>query len=132
MVGLIMALMCERPYRVKPRRLRTKPSPVGLQSPLGNWNRHRSPKDRLREFFSPGPGPIMLSTVDVDKRGDEEEKCEVQVLARRDLFARWRRELGSQVVEVTGRVSRGDGTVNVIATDLHAVPSGVSLPPSHN
>ena len=39
----------------------------------------------------------MLSTVDVDKRSDEDEAGDVQVIAWRDLFAMRRRELGSQV-----------------------------------
>ena len=62
----------------------------------------------------------------------EDETGDVQVIVWRDLFARRRRELGSQVVEVTGRVSRWDGTTNVIATDLQAIPSGVSMPASHD
>ena len=101
----------------------------------------------------------MLPTVDVEKRGDDErvtvagwpvarqhprgrdgtvfvtiedETGDVQVIVWRDLFARRRRELGSQVVEVTGRVSRWDGTTNVIATDLRAVRSGVTMPASHD
>ena len=62
----------------------------------------------------------------------EDETGDVQIIVWHDLFARRGRELGSQVVEVTGRVSRWDGTTNVIATDLHTVPSGVSMPPSHD
>ena len=62
----------------------------------------------------------------------EDETADVQIIVWQDLFARRGRELGSQVVEVTGRVSRWDGTTNVIATDLRAVPSGVSMPPSHD
>ena len=101
----------------------------------------------------------MLRTADVEKRGDDEritvvgwpvarqhprgrdgtvfvtiedETGDVQVIVWRDLFAGRRRELGSQVVEVTGRVSRWDGTTNVIATDLRAVRSGVTMPASHD
>ena len=62
----------------------------------------------------------------------EDETGDVQVIVWHDLFARQGRELGSQVVEVTGRVSRWDSTTNVIATDLRAVPTGVSMPPSHD
>ena len=62
----------------------------------------------------------------------EDETADVQIIVWHDLFARRGKELGSQVVEVTGRVSRWDGTTNVIATDLRAVPSGVSMPPSHD
>ena len=62
----------------------------------------------------------------------EDETGDVQIIVWNNLFARRGRELGSQVVEVTGRVSRWDGTTNVIAADLRAVPSGVSMPPSHD
>ena len=117
------------------------------------------PRGHLMEFVRPGLGPNVLPTVDVENRGDDEwvtvagwpvarqhprgrngtvfvtiedETGDVQVIVWRDLFARRRRELGSQVVEVTGRVSRWDGTTNVIATDLRAVRSGVAMPPSHD
>ena len=43
-----------------------------------------------------------------------------------------RGDLGSQEVAVTGRESIRDGTTNVIATNLRAVPSGVFMPPSHD
>ena len=117
------------------------------------------PRGHLMEFVRPGLDPNVLPTVDVERCGDdqcvtvagwpvarqhprgrdgtvfvtiEDETGDVQVIVWRDLFARRRRELGSQVVKVTGRVSRWDGTTNVIATDLRAVPSGVSMPPSHD
>ena len=117
------------------------------------------PRGHLMEFVRPGLGPKVLPTADVEKRGDDEwvtvagwpvarqhprgrngtvfvtiedETSDVQVIVWRDLFARRRRELGSQVVEITGRVSRWDGTTNVIATDLRAVRSGVTMPPSHD
>ena len=117
------------------------------------------PNGHLMEYVRPGLGSDVLRTVDVERRGDgewvkvagwpvarqhprgrdgtlfltiEDETGDVQVIVWRSLFARRRRELGSQVVEVTGRVSRWDGTTNVIATDLRAVPSGVSMPSSHD
>ena len=117
------------------------------------------PRGHLMEFVRPGLGHNVLCAVDVERRGDDEwvtvagwpvarqhprgrdgtvfvtiedETGDVQVIVWSDLFARRRRELGSQAVEVTGRVSRWDGTTNVIATDLRAVPSGVSMPPSHD
>ena len=117
------------------------------------------PKGHLMEFVRPGLGPNVLPTMNVEECGDDEwvtvagwpvarqhprgrdgtvfvtiedETGDVQVIVWRDLFARRRWELGSQVVEVTGRVSRWDGTTNVIATDLRAIPSGVSMPPSHD
>ena len=62
----------------------------------------------------------------------EDDTGDVQVIVWRDLFARRRRELDSQVVELTGWVSRWDGTTNVITTNLRAVRSGVTMPASHD
>ena len=117
------------------------------------------PRGHLMEYVRPCLGADVLPAVDVERCGDgewvrvagwpvarqhprgrngtvfmtiEDETGDVQVIVWRDLFARRRRELGSQVVEVTGRVSRWDGTTNVVATDLCAVRSGVSMPSSHD
>ena len=111
------------------------------------------------EFVRPGLDSNVLPMVDVARCGDDEmvkvagwpvarqhprgrdgtvfvtiedETGDVQVIIWRDLFAKRRRELGSQVVEVAGRVSRWDGTTNVIATDVWPVRSGVVMPPSHD
>ena len=62
----------------------------------------------------------------------EDETGDVQIILWPRVFARCRRELGSQVVEVRGEVSRWDGTTNVIVSDLRAIRSGVSMPPSHD
>ncbi len=72
----------------------------------------------------------MLPTVDVDNRGDEDETGDVQVIGWRDPFAKHCRVLGSQVVEIAGRVSRRDGTTNVIEADPSAVQSGSTIPTS--
>ena len=117
------------------------------------------PRGHLMEFVRPGLSENVLPTVEVDSLEDDEvvtvagwpvarqhprgrdgtvfvtiedETGDVQVIIWRDLFARRRRELGSQVVEVTGRVSRWDGTTNVMATDVRAVRSGVIMPASHD
>ena len=117
------------------------------------------PRGHLMEFVRPGLGPKVLPTRDVERRGEgelvkvagwpvarqhprgrdgtvfvtvEDETGDVQVVVWHDLFARRRRELASHVVEITGRVSRWDGTTNVIATDLRAVRSGVIMPASHD
>ena len=116
-------------------------------------------RGHLMEFVRPSLGPNVLPAADVERLQDgemvrvagwpvarqhprgrhgtvfvtiEDETGDVQVIVRHDLFAKRGRELGSQVVEVTGRVSRWDGTTNVTATDLRAVSSGVSMPPSHD
>ncbi len=117
------------------------------------------PRGHLMEFLRPGLGPGVLSTADVNKCGEDEpvtvagwpvarqhpqgrngtvfvtiedETGDTQVIVYSDLFARCHQELSSQVILVTGRVSRWDGTVNVIATDLRGVYSGVAMPPSHD
>ena len=117
------------------------------------------PGGHLMEFVRPGLDSNVLPMVDVARCGDDEmvkvagwpvarqhprgrdgtvfvtiedETGDVQVIIWRDLFAKRRRELGSQVVEVAGRVSRWDGTTNVIATDVWPVRSGVVMPPSHD
>ena len=117
------------------------------------------PRGHLMEFVRPILDPSVLPTAGVETCGDDEwvtvagwpvarqhprgrdgtvfvtmedETGDVQVIVWRDLFAKRRRELSSQVVEVTGRVSRWDGTTNVIATDLRAVQTGVTMPASHD
>ncbi|MCY3911334.1 MAG: DNA polymerase III subunit alpha [bacterium] len=117
------------------------------------------PKGHLMEFVRPGLGPSVLTTAEVEARKEDEvvtvagwpvarqhpqgrngtvfvtiedETGDTQVIVYSDLFAKRRRELGSQVVVVTGRVSKWDGTVNVVATDLRGIHSGVAMPPSHD
>ncbi len=117
------------------------------------------PAGHLMEFIRPDLGPRVLPTAEVEKLGDDEtvkvagwpvarqhpqgrngtvfvtiedETGDTQVIVGADVFARRRRELRSQVITVTGRVSTWDGTVNVIATDVRAVDSGVAMPPSHD
>ena len=116
------------------------------------------PRGHLMEFVRPGLGPNVLPAAGVEGRSDDEqvtvagwpvarqhprgrdgtvfvtiedETGDVQVIVWHDQFSRRRRGLASPVVKVTGRVSRWDGTTNVIATELGAVQSGVSMPPSH-
>ncbi len=117
------------------------------------------PAGHLMEFIRPDLGPRVLPTAEVEKLGDDEtvkvagwpvarqhpqgrngtvfvtiedETGDTQVIVGADVFARRHRDLRSQVITVTGRVSTWDGTVNVIATDLRAVHSGVIMPPSHD
>ena len=117
------------------------------------------PAGHLMEFIRPDLGPRVLPTAEVEKLGDDEtvkvagwpvarqhpqgrngtvfvtiedETGDTQVIVGADVFARRHRELRSQVITVTGRISTWDGTVNVIATDLRAVDSGVAMPPSHD
>ena len=117
------------------------------------------PRGHLMEFLREGLGAGVLPTVEVEARKEDEEVTvagwpvarqhprgrdgtvfvtiedetgDTQVIIYSDLFARRRRELSSQVIVVTGRISRWDGTVNVIATDVRSIESGVAMPPSHD
>ena len=117
------------------------------------------PRGHLMEFVRPGLGPDVLTAAEVEKLRDgdevtvagwpvarqhprgqdgtifvtiEDETGDVQIILWPRVFAKCRRDLGSQVVEVRGEVSRWDGTTNVIVSDLRAVRSGVSMPPSHD
>ncbi len=117
------------------------------------------PQGHLMEFVRPGLGPDVLPAGEVEKLGDDErvkvagwpvarqhprgrdgtvfvtiedETGDVQVVVWHDLFIRRRRELASHVVEIMGRVSRWDGTTNVMATDIRAIRSGVIMPSSHD
>ena len=117
------------------------------------------PKGHLMQFVRPNLDVDVLPTAEVEELEDgarvrvagwpvarqhpkgkagtvfvtiEDETSDVQVIVWQDLFVRKGRQLGSQVVEFTGSVSRWDGTTNIIATDLRAIPTGVSMPPSHD
>ncbi len=117
------------------------------------------PKGHLMQFIRLGLDPDVLPTSEVEELEDgapvrvagwpvarqhpkgkegtvfvtiEDETSDVQIIVWPHLFARRGRELGSQVVEVTGQVSRWDGTTNIIATDLRSITTGVSMPLSHD
>ena len=117
------------------------------------------PRGHLMEFVRPNLRPGVLPAVEVEKLDDgdevvvagwpvarqhprgregtvfvtiEDETGDVQIILWPRVFTRCRRELGSNVVEVRGVVSRWDGTTNVIVSDLRAVRSGVAMPPAHD
>ncbi len=117
------------------------------------------PRGHLMEFVRPVLRRGVMSTADVERLDDgdevvvagwpvarqhprgregtvfvtiEDETGDVQIILWPDVFARSRRELGSNVVEVTGVVSRWDGTTNVIVSGLRAVRSNVAMPPAHD
>ncbi len=62
----------------------------------------------------------------------EDEEGDVQLILWQKVFARHRRELGSRVILARGTVSRYDGTTNVIASHVQAVPTRVPLPAAHD
>ena len=117
------------------------------------------PRGHLMEFVRPYLSASVLPASDVDvlEDGDEvrvagwpvarqhpkgwdgtvfvtieDETGDVQVILWSRVFERCRRELGSQVIEVSGVVSKWDETTNVIASDVRPVQSGVHMPRSHD
>ena len=117
------------------------------------------PRGHLMEFVRPYLSPGVLSTAEVEELDDgdevrvagwpvarqhpqgrngtvfvtiEDETGDVQVILRPHVFARRQGELRSQVIEVSGVVSRWDGTTNIMASDVTAVRSGVHMPRSHD
>ena len=62
----------------------------------------------------------------------EDESGEVQLILWPRVFARYRRELRSQVLLVRGTVSRYDGTTNLAVAHVEPVGAGVPMPESHD
>ena len=54
----------------------------------------------------------------------EDEFGDIQIILWADVFARHSRELDSQVIEVSGVISKWDGTTNVIVSSLRADSGG--------
>ncbi|MCY3902652.1 MAG: DNA polymerase III subunit alpha [Caldilineaceae bacterium] len=117
------------------------------------------PKGHLMEFVRPALAPHVLRSYEVEDREDgeavtvagwpvarqhprgrdgtvfvtiEDEFGDVQIILWADVFARHRRELDSQVIEVNGVVSKWDGTTNVIVTSLRPIRVGVQMPRAHD
>ena len=72
-----------------------------------------------------GKHGVVFVTIE-DEHGDQ------QVTLWADVAERCRRQLRSQVVLVTGVVSRYDGTTNIIVSDLQAVDTRVRMPAAHD
>ena len=117
------------------------------------------PSGHLMEFVRPTLAPHILASPEVESRGEgeavtvagwpvarqhprgrdgtvfvtiEDEFGDVQIILWADVFARHRRELDSQVIEVSGVVSKWDGTTNVIVSSLRAIRVGVTMPRAHD
>ena len=117
------------------------------------------PKGHLMELVRPSLRTGVLPAAEVERLGDgdavsvagwpvarqhprgrdgtvfvtvEDETGDVQIILWPSVFAKHRRELASQVIEVNGVVSRWDGTTNIIVSDLRAVQSSVPMPRSHD
>ena len=117
------------------------------------------PKGHLMEFVRPTLGGHIRSSVEVERLGEgaavtvagwpvarqhprgregtvfvtiEDEFGDIQIILWADVFARHSRELDSQVIEVSGVISKWDGTTNVIVSSLRAVRVGVAMPRAHD
>ena len=117
------------------------------------------PGGHLMEFVRPTLSPDVLPTVEVETvcegeevlvagwpvarqhpRGQdgavfvtvEDETSDVQIILWPQVFARFRRALGSQVLLVRGVVSRWDGTTNVIVSHVQRIDTRVPMPTAHN
>jgi len=62
----------------------------------------------------------------------EDEVGDVQLILWPKVFARYRKQLRNQVIQVKGVVSRWDGTMNVIVSDVKAIDVRAKMPESHD
>ena len=117
------------------------------------------PRGHLMQFVRPTLAPEVLTCTEVERLDDgapvlvagwpvarqhpkgkdgtifvtiEDETGDTQVILWADIYKRYRRELGSQVVLIAGELSRYDGTANVIVSEVRALRSGVRMPRSHD
>ena len=117
------------------------------------------PKGHLMQFVRPTLDPRVLPAVAVERaeegeqvlvagwpvarqhsRGQdgtvfvtiEDETGDVQLIIWPPVFARCRRQLQSRVVLAKGAVSRWDGAVTVIVSDLRGIHPRVPMPEAHD
>ena len=117
------------------------------------------PRGHLMQFVRPGLPSGVMTCAEVEHLGDgdfavvagwpiarqhpkgrdgtifvtiEDETGDTQVILWPGVYARYRRELSSQVVLVRGTISAWDGTVNLIASEVRAIRSAVRMPRSHD
>ena len=62
----------------------------------------------------------------------EDETGDVQLILWPRVFARCHRALGNQVILARGRVSRWDGTTNVIVSGVGRIGTKVTMPAAHD
>ena len=117
------------------------------------------PRGHVMEFVRPTLSPDVLPAAAMEEMGDgenvlvagwpvarqhprgqdgtvfvtiEDETWDVQVILWPRVFARCRRALGNQVILVRGRVSRWDGTTNVVVSGVEQIGTRVSMPAAHD
>ena len=62
----------------------------------------------------------------------EDETGDVQLILWPKVFARFRRALGNQVILARGKVSRWDGTTNVVVSEMERIGAKVAMPTAHD
>ena len=62
----------------------------------------------------------------------EDETGDVQLILWPKVIARCRRALGNQVILARGRVSRWDGTTNVVVSEMERIGAKVAMPTAHD
>ncbi len=62
----------------------------------------------------------------------EDETADVQLIIWPDVFARYKKQLRSQVILVRGVISRWDGTTSIIVSSLEEINIPVSMPAAHD
>lgn len=62
----------------------------------------------------------------------EDETADLQLIIWPDVFARYRKQLGSQVILARGVISRWDGATSVIVSAIQSVNVPVSMPTAHD
>ena len=117
------------------------------------------PRGHLMQFVRPTLAPGVMTCAEVERLDDgapvlvagwpvarqhpkgrngtifvtiEDETGDAQVILWPHIYKQYRRELGSQVVLITGEISRWDGTSNTIVSEVRALRSGVRMPEAHN
>ncbi len=117
------------------------------------------PSGHLMEFVRPGLDPRVLPTTDVERQEEgtevqvagwpvarqhpkgqegtvfvtiEDEAGDTQLIIWPPVFERCKRLLRGQVILARGTVSRWDGTVNLIVSDVRAIDPRVPMPDGHD
>ena len=117
------------------------------------------PRGHVMEFVRPTLTPDVLPAAAIEGMGDgenvlvagwpvvrqhprgqdgtvfvtiEDETGDVQLILWPKVFARCRRVLGNQVILARGKVSRWDGTTNVVVSSVERIGAKVSMPAAHD
>ena len=117
------------------------------------------PKGHIMDFIRPTLNPHILPAAEVETRGDgepvtvagwpiarqhpkghnntvyvtiEDETGHTQLTLPPHTYTQHQKTLQHHLIQATGRTSKQDGTTNLKATDLHAIPTTITMPPTHN